>query len=159
MSKILYVEQEKCTGCRLCEMVCSVNKTGASDPARARIKVVKWETEGFYLPMFCQQCEEPVCEAVCPVNAVHRDGPEGRVSVDENLCIGCRSCVSACPMGGAGFDAETGSAVRCDLCGGDPTCIKFCQTKALQYVDVEQVQPKRMRFAAEKLYRAYHGGE
>jgi anaerobic carbon-monoxide dehydrogenase iron sulfur subunit len=159
MSKNLYVDQEKCTGCRLCEMACSVNKEGASNPARARIKVVKWETEGFYLPMVCQQCDDPVCETVCPVNALHRDAELGRVSVDQKLCIGCRSCVSACPMGGAGYDAEAGVAYRCDLCDGDPTCVKFCHTKALQYIDAEKLQSRRMRSAAEKLYRAYRGAE
>lgn len=157
MSKNLMVDQEKCTGCRLCELVCSVNKEGAANPARSRIKVIKWETEGFYLPMFCQQCEDPVCETVCPVNGVSRDSKTGCVSVDYDLCIGCRSCVSACPMGGAGFDSKTGEVLRCDLCGGDPTCVKFCQTKAIQYMDVEKVQTKRMRAAAEKLYRTYHG--
>jgi Fe-S-cluster-containing hydrogenase component 2 len=159
MSKNIYVDQEKCTGCRLCELACSVNKEGAANPAHARIKVVKWETEGFYLPMVCQQCDEPICETVCPVNAVQKDSELGRVTVDQNLCIGCRSCVSACPMGGAGYDSESRTAYRCDLCNGDPTCVKFCQTKALKFVDADQVQARRARSAAEKLYRTYHGAE
>ncbi|MDF1552678.1 MAG: 4Fe-4S dicluster domain-containing protein [Deferrisomatales bacterium] len=159
MNKTIMVDQEKCTGCRLCEMVCSVNKEGAANPARSRIKVIKWETEGFYLPMFCQHCDEPVCETVCPVNGVSRDCDTGRVSIDQELCIGCRSCVSACPMGGVGFDSKEGEVLRCDQCGGDPTCVKFCETKALQYVAPEKIQSKRMRAAAEKLYRTYHGGD
>ena len=158
MSKTIMVDQEKCTGCRLCEMVCSVNKEGGADPSRARIKIIKWETEGFYLPMQCQHCDEPVCETVCPVNGVSHDSATGRVCIDQDLCIGCRSCVSACPMGGVGFDSQSGKVLRCDHCGGDPTCVKFCQTKAIQYLDVEKVQTKRMRAAAEKLYRTYHAG-
>lgn len=156
MAKTIMVDQEKCTGCRLCEMACSVNKEGASNPARARIKIIKWETEGFYLPMFCQHCEDPVCESVCPVNAVSRDRDLGRVTVDRELCIGCRSCVSACPMGGVGFDGAAKEVLRCDQCDGDPTCVKYCQTKAIQYVDEARVQARRMRSAAERYYRAYH---
>ena len=158
MAKIMVVDQEKCTGCRLCEMVCSVNKEGVSNPARARIKIIKWETEGYYMPMFCQHCEDPVCESVCPVNGICRDRDTGRVSVDQELCIGCRSCVSACPLGGAGFDSKTKEVLRCDQCGGDPTCVKYCQTKAIQYIDEEKLQSRRMRTAAERFYRATHRG-
>jgi Fe-S-cluster-containing hydrogenase component 2 len=57
MDKMLIVDHEKCTGCRLCELVCSVFHTGASNPSRSRIRVIKWENVGFYLPMTCQNCE------------------------------------------------------------------------------------------------------
>ena len=56
MSKLIIIEQSECTGCRQCELVCSVKHTGTANPARARINSVKWEAEGFYLPMLCQQC-------------------------------------------------------------------------------------------------------
>jgi Fe-S-cluster-containing hydrogenase component 2 len=138
-------------------MVCSVKKEGASDPARARIHVIKWEMEGFYIPMFCQHCEEPLCAAVCPVNAIERDEEVGRVVVDYDVCIGCRSCISACPMGGVGFDSKGRRVLRCDLCEGDPTCVKFCQTKAIQYLDVDLITHQRKRSAAERLYRAFKG--
>ena len=55
MAKALYIDYEKCTGCRLCELVCAVKHYGISNPARARIKVMKWEQEGVYVPMSCQQ--------------------------------------------------------------------------------------------------------
>jgi len=157
MQRIMIVDHERCTGCRLCEMVCSVQKEGASDPARARIHIIKWEMEGFYLPMFCQHCDEPLCAAVCPVNAIQRDEELARILVDEALCIGCRACVSACPLGGVGFDANKRKVLRCDLCEGDPTCVKFCETKAIEYLDSDQVQIRRKRSAAERLYRALKG--
>ena len=153
MAKILVVNQERCTGCCLCEMVCSVKKEGVSDPSRARIHVVKWEMEGFYLPMFCQHCEEPVCAAVCPVNAIEKDESTGRVVTNLDLCIGCRTCIFACPLGGVGFDSKTQKILRCDLCDGEPTCVEFCDTKAIQYVDSSKVQTRKMRGVAEKLYR------
>ena len=52
MPKVLKINYEKCTGCRQCELVCSVKHTGASNPTRANVHVVKWEDEGFYLPVF-----------------------------------------------------------------------------------------------------------
>lgn len=158
MGKIMVVDQERCTGCRLCEMVCSVKKEGVSDPSRARIHIIKWEMEGFYLPMFCQHCEEPLCAAVCPVNAIQRDEALGRVIVDSQLCIGCRACISACPLGGVGFDGKERKVLRCDLCEGDPTCVKYCETRAIQYMEAEQVQIRKKRTAAEKLYRAFKKG-
>jgi Fe-S-cluster-containing hydrogenase component 2 len=72
--KVLAVDHEKCTGCRLCELVCSVFHTGASNPSRSRIRVIKWENVGFYLPMTCQNCETSFCTEVCPTKACHKDG-------------------------------------------------------------------------------------
>jgi carbon-monoxide dehydrogenase iron sulfur subunit len=154
MAKIMTVDYDRCTGCRLCEMVCSVNKEGASDPARARIHVIKWEMEGIYVPMFCQHCEDPLCAAVCPVRAIERDEAEGRVRVDKEKCVGCRSCLSACPFGAIGWDEEKRKVIRCDLCHGDPTCVKFCATKAIQFIEAERAVLVRKRAAAERLHRA-----
>ena len=154
MAKIMTVDYDRCTGCRLCEMVCSVNKEGASDPARARIHVIKWEMEGIYVPMFCQHCEDPLCAAVCPVRAIERDEAEGRVRVDKEKCVGCRSCLSACPFGAIGWDEEKRKVIRCDLCHGDPTCVKFCATKAIQFIEAERAVLLRKRAAAERLHRA-----
>jgi len=158
MPKILVVDHERCTGCRLCEMACSVKKEGVSDPSRSRIQIIKWEMEGFYLPMFCQHCEEPLCAAVCPVNAVERDEALGRVTMDPERCIGCLACISACPLGGVGFDADGRKVLRCDLCEGDPTCVKYCDTKAIQYMDSDRVQIRKRRTAAERFYLAFKRG-
>jgi anaerobic carbon-monoxide dehydrogenase iron sulfur subunit len=64
MEKFLTVNAEKCTGCRLCEQVCSVVHEGVSNPAKSRIQIVKWEDEGRYIPMICQQCEDAPCQNV-----------------------------------------------------------------------------------------------
>lgn len=160
MTKIMTVDHEKCTGCRLCEMVCSVNKEGASDPARARIHVIKWEMEGLYVPMFCQHCEDPLCAAVCPVRAIERDEVEGRVRVDKEKCVGCRSCLSACPFGAIGWDGRKKKVIRCDLCHGDPTCVKFCATKAIQFVEADKAVIMKKRAAAERFHKALlHGSK
>jgi len=151
MEKILVVDHEKCTGCRLCEMVCSVKHTGVSNPARSRIHVIKWPLQGFELPMLCQQCEEAPCVAVCPKGALSRDAALGRVALDYDLCIGCKMCVIACPFGGMGIDVAARQVIKCDLCDGDPTCVRFCDPGALQFVPASSVNLRKKRDAGQKL--------
>jgi len=150
MAKVLMIDYEKCTGCRLCEMVCSVKHEGVSNPARSRIKIVKWEWEGRYVPMGCQQCESAPCMAVCPVKAISRDEEMGRVEIDYDVCIGCRMCVAICPFGGMGFDTLASKVIKCDLCDGDPQCVRFCEPGAIQYVDAGEVSSVKQIAAAEK---------
>lgn len=148
MAKMLIVDHEKCTGCRLCELVCSVKHTGASNPSRANIHVVKWEDEGFYLPIFCQHCEDAPCMAVCPKTAIFKDEELNRIAVDYNLCIGCKACVAACPFGAMGFDDIEKKINKCDMCDGEPLCVKFCDMKAIDYVEANVVHFEKMRDAS-----------
>jgi len=151
MAKILVVDPTKCTGCRICELVCSVKNEGVASPARARIGVVKWEQVSFDLPMVCQQCESPLCAAVCPVNALSRDEASGAISVNYDLCVGCRMCLAVCPFGAIRMDVRGKRIIKCDLCGGEPTCVSFCYTQALQYIDPTTLDTRKKREAAEKL--------
>jgi carbon-monoxide dehydrogenase iron sulfur subunit len=157
MNKILMVDYSKCTGCRLCEVVCSVKKNGAANPARARIAVVKWESICVDTPMLCQQCQSAPCVAVCPVKAMTKDEGMGRVKINDDLCIGCRFCVAVCPFGAVALDHVSGKVIKCDLCDGDPTCVKFCETKALQYVDATAANTSKRREAAERLPELIRG--
>jgi len=151
MTKMLVVDHLKCTGCRLCEVVCSVNKNGVSNPARARIAVIGWENICPGIPMMCQQCEMAPCISVCPVGALTRDESMGRVSLNYDLCIGCKLCVAVCPFGAMGIDAAARRVIKCDLCDGDPMCVKFCETKALQFLDESQAKTAKMRLATTGL--------
>jgi Fe-S-cluster-containing hydrogenase component 2 len=151
MEKVLVVDHVKCTGCRLCEMVCSVKHTGANNPSRSRIHVVKWPLEGFELPMLCQQCEVAPCIAVCPREALSQDPILGRVALDYDLCIGCKLCVVACPFGGLGLDTVTRRVIKCDLCDGDPMCVRFCDPGALQFIAASSVNLMKKRDAGRKL--------
>ncbi len=149
--KVLAIDHEKCTGCRLCELVCSVKHFGVSNSSRSSIKIIKWETEGLYIPMSCQQCQDAPCKTVCPVKAISRDEEYGRVMVNQNMCIGCRSCVGVCPFGAMNFSPIDKKVFKCDLCDGDPQCARFCDMKAVQYVDADSVSVSKKRAAAEKI--------
>ena len=154
MGKVLVIHHEKCTGCRLCELVCSVFHDGVSSPARSRIKIMKWETEGRYLPTSCQQCQDAPCMMVCPVKAISRDEKLSRVMVNHTICIGCRSCVTVCPFGAMNFSAIDRKNFKCDLCDGDPQCVRFCDMKAVDYVEADRVSILKKKAAAEKISMA-----
>jgi Fe-S-cluster-containing hydrogenase component 2 len=150
MAKILMINHEKCTGCRLCELVCSVFHDGVSNPTRSRINIIKWEAEGLYIPMSCQQCEDAPCMTICPVRAISRDQALDYVKIDYDVCIGCRSCVAVCPFGAMGFNVTDKKVFKCDLCEGDPQCVRFCDVKAVEYVDANQINILKKREAAQK---------
>ncbi|MFX0042738.1 MAG: 4Fe-4S dicluster domain-containing protein [Candidatus Hodarchaeota archaeon] len=149
MQKILFVDPEKCTGCRLCENVCSLYHEKVCNLSRARIHIVKWEDAGLYIPMVCQQCEIPICETVCPMHAVSRDEKTGAMLINHDLCVGCKMCVMFCPLGGVGIDKNR-KILKCDLCGSDPLCVKFCIPGALQFIDANTINLRKRRTAAEK---------
>jgi Fe-S-cluster-containing hydrogenase component 2 len=154
MSKALYINYEKCTGCRLCELVCAVKHDGISNPARSRIKVMKWEMEGLYIPMSCQQCQDAPCLNACPVKALSRDEDLSRVVVDYDVCIGCRTCVSVCPFGAMSFNTIDRKVFKCDLCEGDPQCVRFCDRKAVDFVSPDDVSIDKKREAASRISQA-----
>ncbi len=153
-SKVLKIDYEKCTGCRLCELVCAVKHDGISNPIRSRIRVVKWEREGVYVPMSCQQCEEAPCMTGCPSGAISRSESMDRVEVDYELCIGCRTCVSVCPFGAMNFNPIDRKVIKCDLCDGDPQCVRFCEVKAVDFVAAERVGQDKSRSAARRVRTA-----
>ena len=158
MGKVLMLDYEKCTGCRTCELVCSVKHEGAANPSKSRIKIVKWEWEGRYVPMSCQQCVDAPCLAVCPVKAISRDEQLNRVQVNYDACIGCRMCVAACPFGAMSFNTDLKKVFKCDFCDGEPQCSRFCEVKAVEYVEATAQSMAKQLAAAEKLTSAVQKG-
>ena len=132
--KVLVANPEKCTNCQLCMLACSFNKTSEFNPFRARLSIVGVPEDGF-VQVVCRQCLKPSCREVCPVDAIDRDQNTGAMIIDYDLCIGCRECVDACPLGGMAIDPVDESVIKCDLCGGDPQCVKHCSYDALSYQD------------------------
>ncbi len=150
MEKVLQVDIEKCVGCRTCEVACSLKNAGESNPTRSRIRVIRYEKTGLfhnYVPMVCQQCSNPLCMEACPVNSISRNTETGALEVDPDTCVGCRVCSMACPIGGVSIDPATDVAFKCDLCGGDPECVKYCYPEAIEYVpkDVMDLDMKRKK--------------
>ena len=136
--KTLIIDAEKCSGCRACETYCSLKHEQICNPAKERVHVVKWEQEGIFVPVNCQRCDTPACEMTCPKQATFRNYATGAMEIDTYRCIGCLSCVFACPFGATFVDPADGRVLKCDLCDGDPTCVKVCPTGALTYEEISK---------------------
>jgi carbon-monoxide dehydrogenase iron sulfur subunit len=134
--KIITVTPERCTGCRMCELACSMKRTGEFNPARSRICVVAYD-ESFCLPVMCFQRENAYCAEVCDTGAIIRDEATGVVRVIADKCTGCKTCILACPFGNMIFSNEKKMVENCDFCNGKPECVGVCATKALEFKEVE----------------------
>lgn len=150
MKKTLLIDYHRCVGCRNCEMICSLVHEGVCSPSLARIRVTRDERAGWNVPLGCSMCEKPMCVMVCPVGAAQRDENTGMVLIDESRCIGCLQCIQACPFGHANFNPGQGVAFKCDLCGGDPQCVKFCWTGAITYETVDLELERRREDIARR---------
>jgi len=150
--KMLNVDYSKCTGCRTCEMVCSLIKEGKCNPLLSRNRVIKFEAKGISIPTTCANCGKPYCMLVCPVNAISINAETAAVVVDETKCVGCRACAAVCPLGQASYHPERKVAIKCDLCEGDPQCVKFCPSGAISYGTIDQsLMSRRREFYAKIL--------
>lgn len=155
----IFVNSEKCTGCRICEVACSLVRRKTCNPARSMIRIVTWFKEGISAPVVCRQCENAPCERACPVEAIRRDEKTSAWLVNFDTCLGCGVCVEVCPFGAMTLDDEDGKAVNCDLCGGKPKCVEVCPTNAIEYIGASEFSYKRGE-SLEKLKKSHFtGGE
>jgi len=147
----LLVDIKKCQGCLTCMLACSLVHEGTENLSLSRIQVLqdsfqKWPDD--LTIEQCRQCVEPECVKACPADALNIDTNYGNVRrVDEKKCIGCMSCVKACPYkpGRAIWDAREDHAQKCDLCAGAPfwnkkggpagkqACIEVCPVNAIRF--------------------------
>jgi carbon-monoxide dehydrogenase iron sulfur subunit len=151
MNKIILVDPGKCVGCRNCALACSFVKEGVFSLGKARLGPIWIPRIGMNVPMLCQHCTKPLCMDVCPVGAISRNEETGAVVLNPDLCIGCKMCLIVCPLGGPRIEPEAGIIIKCDLCGGDPECVKHCLYGALQFVNADEAAYIKRRAGAEKL--------
>ena len=131
--KKIQINAEKCAGCRVCEMVCSLHHEHKFTPERSRILVLKDDKYGFDYPLVCHQCDPCPSIAACPYDALNRTR-EGIIQVDQQECNGCGACVEACVFKAVHLD-DTSIPLICDLCEGEPVCVAKCPTTALLFIE------------------------
>lgn len=131
----MWVDAEKCSGCRSCEMICSFKHEGKFSPTLSRIRVIKEDKHGFDYPILCRQCDPCAAVAACPVGALTKTAL-GITQLNKDACVGCTSCKDACSFGALELD-EISRPLICDLCGGEPICVRRCPTNAITFVESE----------------------
>jgi len=133
MSKRLAVIPEECSGCGICELVCAIEHFGANNPKKAALRVMTtYPHPVMRMPVVCSQCRVPVCAQVCPVDALR--WIDGVVQLDEKECVSCYKCVDACPFGAIYVHEDCEYPIKCDMCGGDPECVKKCPKGAIRLI-------------------------
>ncbi len=176
MNRFVFADPNRCIGCRTCEVACVLshseeNSVSSIDPARfhPRLKLIK--NAKVTTPVLCRQCEDAPCAQVCPNNAIVSE--DNQIKVIQSRCIGCKTCVIACPYGAMavvsdmvdnGADSALfkmkvpkAQALKCDLCSGSstgPACVQVCPTNALQLIeaeDIEKIAKKKREAAAESI--------
>jgi carbon-monoxide dehydrogenase iron sulfur subunit len=145
-ASLIEVNPDNCRSCRLCEMVCSLHHEQECSVTKSRIRILKDSEWAFDCPLLCIQCAEAPCVDHCSTGAIHRDEATGVVRVDAQSCVGCGDCIPACPVHGLFLDEEKATIFKCDLCAGDPECVKWCPNKALVLKEVEIDSPDRRAF-------------
>lgn len=156
-------DSTKCTGCKACELACFAAHSDKEHPMGKTIGTIKTPvTPRLFLtqlldncmPIQCKHCEDAPCLNACTKKAVYR--VDGHVVVKEELCIGCKDCMMACPFGAvtllprtkdgevlmqATEDVPQKAAFKCDFCTGiegGPACVKVCPHNALEIISPEE---------------------
>lgn len=174
-AKGMFVDTTLCTGCKACQVACKQwNELPEEDRAAVvehrafigdsydntgRLSATNWRhvkfveqfsedrTDARWLMMSdsCKHCEQAGCLEVCPTGALYRT-QFGSVDIHQDVCIGCRYCVGACPFGVIDYNRGTGRVNKCILCqdrmetGDGTACAKSCPTSSLTYGRVEDLK-------------------
>ena len=117
---------ELCSGCRRCEIACSLFHEGRIWPEASRVRVFMF-VPGVEVPHLCFQCEDYPCVEACPAEALSVDEKTGAVKVEVSKCTACGVCVEACPGRVPHLHPSGNYVVICDLCNGQPKCVEACR--------------------------------
>jgi Fe-S-cluster-containing hydrogenase component 2 len=140
-SGVVVHNPDVCSACGVCEIMCSLWHEGSIGPTLSRANIVRdsFTTRHFYV--ICRQCHYPSCYYACPAqdNALCIDEATGAPYINDRECIGCESCIEACPLEPPRIKLhpEKQVAFKCDLCKErekGPICVEYCPFQALTYV-------------------------
>jgi carbon-monoxide dehydrogenase iron sulfur subunit len=154
-NKQIFFHPERCLLCLSCVLACQMKTAGIADAGRIEksqkpsqnLKVSF--SRGTPWIWKCQQCQAAPCTEACFTGGLRLDQESGTVVQDREACVGCGSCVLACPMEGIGLQPGEHRPGKCDACRDEeiPACVRACQSRALVYVEGERFAgKKRKRF-------------
>jgi len=168
MIEALYIDPNRCIGCRACEQACS-ECPGHGGHAMIHLDFLARAESVQTAPTVCMHCADPACASVCPADAIKVDAEGVVLSAMPERCIGCGNCALACPFGVPKIDPHRELMTKCDLCydrtaaGQRPMCATVCPSGAIFYgtraevEDLRQAQPlDRFVFGAETVRTRNH---
>ena len=137
--KRVFVKEEWCLGCHLCEYNCAFANSGLDLMEKLKGKRIypririEGEKDVTYA-VSCRHCKDPICVKSCISGAMHLEN--GAVCIDREKCVGCLTCVLVCPFG-AVAEGENGTVQKCELClknsCGEPACVAGCPNRAIVF--------------------------
>lgn len=133
----------KCTGCQACQLACSIENDVTGRASWRRVYTYNGSrypgVPHFFHSIACLHCVDPPCVASCPAGAYSKNPHTGAVTIDRDLCIGCRYCSWVCPYDAPRFDRSAGIMEKCTFCSHrleddrEPACVALCPTEALEF--------------------------
>ena len=128
--QLKYIESS-CSGCRTCQLACSLTNFNVNNPSKSALKVEgRFPGPGDYMVHVCDQCGE--CAEACPVGAITLEN--GTYAINNDECIGCMACVRACTKGVMMEHEDFDKPFKCTNCGA---CVEICPRSALEFVEKE----------------------
>ena len=159
--KQVYIKEQVCIGCRLCEVYCRLKHAGSKDLVKAFKKEtpkplarLRVEENGILsLSARCQHCDDAPCLHACLTGALTRDPVSRLVAVDSERCIGCGTCMLVCPLGALILDTTNKKTIKCELCQDEevPVCVANCPNEALLYMEVPNGNKELVKKEAEDI--------
>lgn len=148
-----YFDQTACIGCKTCQVACrdknNLYNTGEIFRNVDTVETGTFPTVRYFsVSVSCNHCASPACVANCPSGAMYKDEETGIVLHDDEMCIGCETCVTACPYSEPVYMEDEGIVRKCDSCyllrekGEDTACMAACPMRALDFGDLEELKKK-----------------
>ena len=162
----MVVEVDRCIACHGCQVACKFQNNVGLGTSRCHTYYMGPTGEFPYLSMYymtvqCQQCVNPSCTEVCPTGACYKSDDDGVIRIDRETCIGCQSCMRACPFHANNFNQEMRVMDKCNLCaelreeGGMPACVWNCAGGALHYGDINDPESEVSKLLAANENHVY----
>jgi Fe-S-cluster-containing dehydrogenase component/formate-dependent nitrite reductase membrane component NrfD len=140
------IDQRKCIGCHACTVACKEENRVPLGAFRTWVKYIERgtfpNTRRYFSVLRCNHCDSAPCVTICPTVALYRRD-DGIVDFDGARCIGCKSCMQACPYDALYIDPETLTAAKCNYCahrvevGLEPACVIVCPERAIIAGDLD----------------------
>ncbi|MDQ6661999.1 MAG: polysulfide reductase NrfD [Chloroflexota bacterium] len=162
MKYAFVIDQRKCIGCHACTVACKAEHDVPIGVYRTWVKYIEKgefpNSRRYFLVNRCNHCEDAPCVTICPTRALYKR-KDGIVDFDSSRCIGCKSCMQACPYDALYIDPYSQTAAKCNYCahrtevGLEPACVVVCPERAIIAGDMQNPETEIARIIAREPVR------